>query len=149
LVLRPTIVKTFLKGVIAIAAFSVVLQLSWANAVHYLIFLGIYFSFLLGFVLLRNRSSFELADETIEIKRLFRSASSVRYRDIIDISVSQGMLARRFNCGTVFLILKGGGGSIKLLGGGAGEALEEVPDPQRVCEIITAKISPFSSFVEP
>ena len=149
LILRPTIVKTYLKGVIAIAVFSIFLQLSWANAVHYLIFLGIYLSFLSAFVLLRNHTSFELGDESIDIKRVFRSPNSVRYQDIVDISVSQGVLARRFNCGTVFLILKGGKGSVQLLGGGVGEQLEEVRDPQRVSELITSKLSPFSSFVEP
>ena len=149
LVLRPTIVKTFLKGIIALAAFSVFLQLSWANAVHYLIFVSLYVGFLLAFVLLRNRSRFELGDESIEIKRVFRSATSVRYQDIIDISVAQGVLARRFKCGTVFIILKGGSGSVKLLGGGVGEQLEEVPDPQTVCDLITSKLSPYSGFVEP
>jgi uncharacterized membrane protein YdbT with pleckstrin-like domain len=149
LTLRPTIVKTFLKGVIAIAVFSVFLQLSWANAAHYLIFLGIYFGFLVAFLVLRNRSTFVLGDESIEIKRVFRRPNSVRYQDIIDISVSQGFLARRFNCGTVLLILKSGTGNVKLLGGGVGESLEEVPNPQRVSEFISSKLSPYSSFVEP
>lgn len=149
LVLRPTITKTVLKGVIAIAIFSVFLQLSWANLVHYLIFLGIYAVFLLAFVLLKKGNRFELGDETISVKRVLRSANSVRYQDILDISVAQGMLARRFRCGTVFLILKGGRGSVKLLGGGIAEQLEDVPNPERVYNFITSKLSPYSTFVEP
>ena len=149
LALRPTVAKTFLKGVIAIAAFSIFLQLSWANAVHYLIFLGIYLVFLLALILLKKGNRFELGDESIDVKRVFRAPNTIMYQDIVDISVAQGVLARRFKCGTVFLVLKGGRGSVRMLGGGIAEQLEDVPDPERVRDFITSKLSPFSAFVEP
>jgi len=149
LFLRPTVAKTFLKGVLAVAAFSVFLQLSWANLVHYLIFLGVYFAFLLSLMLLKRADSFVLGYDSISIHRPFRRPASVSYRDILDISVSQGVLARRFRCGTVFLILKAGEGSVKLLGGGVAEQLEDVHDPQRVCDLITSRLSPYSGLVDP
>ena len=149
LTLRPKVAKTFLKGVIAVAAFSIFLQLSWANLVHYLIFLSIYLSFLLALIVLKKGSKFELGDESICVKRVLRAANPVRYQDIVDISISQGMLARRFSCGTVFLVLKGGRGSVRMLGGGIAEQLEDVPYPERVRDYITSKLSPFSAFVEP
>ncbi|MGA2665545.1 MAG: PH domain-containing protein [Nitrososphaerales archaeon] len=149
LLLRPTVAKTFLKGVIAIAVFSVFLQLSWANLVHYLIFLGVYFAFLLTLMLLKRSGSFVLGYDSISIHRPFREPASVSYQDVLDISIAQGVLARRFGCGTVFLILKGGQGSVKLLGGGIAEQLEDVPDPQRVYELITSRLSPYAGIVDP
>ena len=149
LVLRPAVAKTAVKGIIAVAAFSVFLQLSLANLVHYLIFLGFYGAFLLAIIVIKKANRFELGDETINVKRLFRRPNSVSYQDIIDISVSQGFLAKRFNCGTLFLVLKTGRGSVKLLGGGVAEQLDDVPNPERVSEFITAKLSPFSGFIEP
>jgi hypothetical protein len=149
LTLRPTVAKTFLKGVIAIAAFSLFLQLSWANLVHYLIFLSLCLSFLLVFILLKRGSSFELGEEYIVIRRNFRTAASFRYQDILDISVSQGMLARRFKCGTVFLLLRTGRGSVKVLGGGTAEQLDDIPDPNHVSDWIASKLSPFTGSIEP
>lgn len=149
LTVRPNVTKTFLKGVIAVAVFSVFLQLSLANLVHYLTFLGLCLGALLIFAAVKRSSTFTLGPEAIEVRRPFRKPNSIGYLDVVDISVSQGMLARAFNCGTVFIILKGGRGSVKMLGGGIAEQLEDVPDPQRVYEFITAKLSPFSSVVEP
>lgn len=149
LILRPTIAKTFLKGVIGIAVFSVFLQLNWANLVHYLIFLGISLGLLLAFVLLKRSSTFQLGDESLVVKRLFRAANSISYQDVLDISVAQGMLARRFHCGTVFLLLKSGRGGARAMGGGVAELLEDVPHPDRVYELIASRLSPYSPFVEP
>ncbi|MDA4122332.1 MAG: PH domain-containing protein [Thaumarchaeota archaeon] len=149
LILRPTSIKTFLKGVIGVAVFSIFLQLSPANLVHYLIFLSACLGLLGGFVLLRRVSAFELGEDSIIVKRIFRAPYSISYSDIIDISVAQGAMARRFNSGTVFLILKGGRGGVRLMGGGSGEQLEEVHDPRHVRDIIAAKLSPFSSSIEP
>ena len=58
LTLRPTVTKTFLKGVIAVAVFSVFLQLSWANLVHYLIFLTGCLAFLGLFMAVKRSSVF-------------------------------------------------------------------------------------------
>lgn len=149
LTLRPTVTKTFLKGVIAIAAFSVFLQLSWANLVHYLIFLGICLAFLLVLVLMKRGSKFEIGEETITVRRFLRATESFRYQDILDMSISQGILARRFHCGTVFLLLKSGRGGVKVFGGGSAEALEDVPDPQHVFDLIASRLSPFTSQIEP
>lgn len=149
LVLRPTVRKTFVKGIIAVAVFSVFLQLSLANLVHYLIFLAICLCLISAFAALKRSSRYELREDSILVKRLFRSPNLVSYQDILDISVSQGMLARRFHCGTVFFLLKGGKGSVRVMGGGIAEQLDDVPYPERVYELVTSRLSPFSPFVEP
>lgn len=143
--LRPTVAKTFVKGIIGIAIFSVFLQLSWANLVHYLIFLTIVMGFLLIFLVLKRSSTFELGEETLVVKRLFRAANSVRYQDILDVSISQGMLARRFKCGTVFLLLKSRKGSVRTIGGGVAEQLDDIPHPDRAYRLILSKLSPFAA----
>lgn len=149
LIVRPTVTKTFVKGAIGLAAFSVFLQLSVANLVHYIEFLAICFGMLGVFLLLRRTNTYELGPDSMTVRRFMRGTNKVVYQDILDVSVSQGMLAKRFNCGTVFFLLKSGKGSVRVLGGGVAEQLEDVPDPQHVYDFVTSRLSPFSSFVEP
>jgi hypothetical protein len=61
------------------------------------------------------------------------------YADVADVTVSQGFLARRFGCGTVFLNLKHLRGHVKTIGGSA-EALRDVPDPYRISSDIQGRI---------
>jgi hypothetical protein len=142
--LRPNVAKTFLKGLIAIGVFSIFLEVTPANIVHYLIFLAISVGLLLVVVGIKHATRIEISEEGLTVKRLFRAVDSVRYEDILDISVSQGLLARRFDCGTVFMILKSGRGSVRLMGGGVAEQLEDVPRPKYICEMISSKLSPFA-----
>jgi uncharacterized membrane protein YdbT with pleckstrin-like domain len=141
--LRPKVAKTFLKGLIAIGVFSIFLQVTPATFVHYLIFLAISIGLLLVVVAIKYATKIEIAEDGLTVKRPFRAVDSVRYQDILDISVSQGVLAKRFDCGTVFMILKSGRGSVRLMGGGVGEQLEDVPKPNYVCDLLTAKLGPF------
>ncbi|HYC12479.1 MAG TPA: PH domain-containing protein [Nitrososphaerales archaeon] len=145
--LRPRVAKTFLKGLIAIGVFSIFLEITPANLVHYLIFLAISVGLLLIVVGIKYETRIEIFDEGLTVKRLFRGADSVRYQDILDISVSQGVLAKRFDCGTVFMILKAGRGSVRLMGGGVAEQLEDIPSPNHVCDLISSRIGPFGATV--
>ncbi|HXW37349.1 MAG TPA: PH domain-containing protein [Nitrososphaerales archaeon] len=145
LVLRPAVSKTFLKGLIAIGAFSIFLQINPATFTNYLIFLALSVGLVSVVVALKHQTKIEIGDESLTVKRLFRPKSIVRYLDILDISVSQGMLARRFDCGTVFMLLKsGGGGSVHVMGGGVAEQLEDVPKPKYISDLISSKLSPFA-----
>ncbi|HXW95220.1 MAG TPA: PH domain-containing protein [Nitrososphaerales archaeon] len=141
--LRPRVTKTFLKGLIAIGVFSIFLEITPANFVHYLIFLALSIGVLLIFVGVKHETKIEISEDGLRVKRLFRAVDSVSYQDIMDISVSQGMLARRFDCGTVFIILKSGSGSVRLMGGGAAEQLEDVPGPSHVYDLLSSRLSPF------
>jgi hypothetical protein len=43
------------------------------------------------------------------------------------------------------MILKSGEGSVKLMGGGRAERLEDIPSPQLVYDYIAARLGPFST----
>ncbi len=144
LTLRPVVTKTFLKGVIAIVVFSVFLDIGPSNFTNYLIFLSISLGALVIYALVKRQSSFDLMEDKIEIKRLFGKSNTVAYRDILDISISQGILARRFKCGTVYLVLKQGRGSVKVMGGGTAEQLQDIPDPNHIFELVSDRLGPSS-----
>jgi len=147
LVLKPVVLKTFIKGVIAIAVFSLFLQISPATIVNYLIFLAISLGLVGGLCFIRGRSRFQIDDGGIHIKRMFHRPNLISYDNIHDLTVSQGMLARRFNCGTVFIILNQGPGSVKIMGGGVAEKLEEVHNPNKVFEFVSSRLGPFGQSI--
>lgn len=141
--LRPRVTKTFLKGLLAIGVFSIFLEITPANFVHYLIFLAISIGLLLILIAVKYATKIEISDDGLTVKRLFRAVDSVRYQDILDISVSQGFLAKRFDCGTVFMLLKSGSGSVHVMGGGVGEQLEDIPKPNYIRDLLSSRLSPF------
>jgi len=154
--LRPVVSKTFLKGIIGLAAFSVLMQLSLANLVNYLIFLALSLGVLGGYMWYKRSSSYEVGDDFLVVKRPMRFLEPIfgrrarqpemtlSYDDIVDIAVSQGFLARRFGCGSVYLILKHGGGSLRLMGGGTAERLQDVKNPNFVYKYMLDRLGPFS-----
>lgn len=142
LTLRPAVTKTFIKGVIAIAVFSLFLEIA-SNFLNYLIFLALSFAMVGFYMLIKHGSKFMIGEDNIEIKRIFGKSNTVSYQDIYDISLAQGILAKRFGCGSVYMILKKGRGGVNLMGGGTAEKLEDVPDPNHVFELISSKLSPF------
>jgi uncharacterized membrane protein YdbT with pleckstrin-like domain len=143
LVLRPAVLKTFVKGLIAIAVFSIFLQINASTIVNYFIFLALTIGLVAALCAIKRRSVFVLNDDGISVKRFTKAPNVVRYTNILEMSVSQGMLARRFKCGTVFFILKEGRGSVKVMGGGTAERLEDIPDPQNVYEWISSHLGAF------
>lgn len=145
LTLRPSVAKTFIKGVIGIAVFSVFLNIS-SNFVNYLIFLCLTLGLLGGLVFIKHLSTFVLGEETIVIKRFLHQANTIAYTDVLDMSIAQGFLAKRFRCGSVYMILKHGRGSVKILGGGTAERLDDVPNPVYIHELISSKLGPFSQY---
>jgi len=141
---RPVVLKTFLKGAIAVAVLSVFLEINPKTYVNYLIFLAITLGMAAALSMVKRQTRFRIDDEGIHVKRMFQKPSLVKYDNIYDVSLSQGMLARRFNCGTVFLILKAGRGSVRLMGGGTAEKLEDVRNPDGVLDLVSSKLGPFS-----
>jgi len=140
---RPVVLKTFLKGAIAVAVLSVFLEINPKTYVNYLIFLAITLGTAAALSMVKRQTRFRIDDEGIHVKRMFQKPSVVKYDNIYDVSLSQGMLARRFNCGTVFLILKAGRGSVRLMGGGTAEKLEDVRNPDGVLDLVSSKLGPF------
>ena len=128
----PTIAKTFIKGIVAIAVFSLFLEINPATIVNYLIFLALSIGLLGVFVMFKRRTVFEFGDDFLIVKRFLSKPKYIRYDDVDGTSLSQGFLAKRMNCGSVFLILKKGSGNSKIVGGGSAERLEDIPQPQRI-----------------
>jgi uncharacterized membrane protein YdbT with pleckstrin-like domain len=143
LILRPVVTKTFLKGAIGIGVFSIFLNIS-SNVRNYLIFLGLIFGLLTLIVLWKRQSKFFLSEDGIVIKRFLRAENTVLYSDILDVTVAQGFLARRFDCGTVYVIMKKGAGTVTVMGGGIAEHMEDVQNPNYIQELISSKMSPFT-----
>jgi hypothetical protein len=142
--LRPAVRKTFIKGVIAIGAFSLFLEINPSTLGNYLIYLALSVGLLVAYAFAKQRTVFEFGEEGLEVRRLLRKPKCIRYHDVTDIVISQGTLAKRFNCGSVYLVLKRGGGNVRLMAGGTAERLEDVPDPDGVFEVVSSRLSPFA-----
>jgi len=143
LILRPKVTKTLIKGAIAIGVFSIFLNVA-TEFLNYLIFLALAFGCLGLYMWIKHDSIFALGQDNIKIKRKTRKSRSINYTDIYDISVAQGILAKRFGCGSVYIILKKGGGSVKMMGGGSAEKLDDVTNPNYIVELISSRLGPFS-----
>ncbi|MEM3671225.1 MAG: PH domain-containing protein [Thermoprotei archaeon] len=140
--LKPVVSKSFVKGVIAVALFSLVLDVNSSNFGNYLIFLALYAVFLCSYAFYKRSHTYSVTDDGITIKSPFRSPRSVSYSDVVHVAVSQGFLAKRFNCGTVFVATRSREGDVRMMGGGKAEALRDVKSPQAVADAIADKLNP-------
>ncbi len=95
-------------------------------------------------MLYKRHSTFKIGEENIVVSRLFGRPNSFGYDDIYDISVAQGILAKRFDCGSVYIILKRGRGGVRMMGGGVAERLEDVPKPNYISDLIASRLGPYS-----
>lgn len=143
LILKPAVTKTFIKGIILIGVFSIFLNIS-SHLVNYFIFLAIALSALGLFMLFKRASTFKIGESNIVVKRFLRTPATIDYLDIKDMAVSQGMFARRFDCGSVYMILRRGKGGVDLMSGGIVQSLDDVPKPNYVYDLISSRLSPFS-----
>jgi uncharacterized membrane protein YdbT with pleckstrin-like domain len=140
---RPVVLKTFLKGALAVAVLSPFLEINPKTYVNYIIFLAITLGLAAALSLVKRQTRFKIDDDGIHVKRMFQKPNLIKYNNILDVSVAQGMLAKKFNCGTVFVILKEGKGSVRLMGGGMAEKLEDVRNPDQVMDLVSSKLGPF------
>jgi len=142
--LRPAIKKTFIKGIIAIGIFSLFLQVNPSTLGNFFIYLALSVGLLAAYAITKQRTVFELGEERLTIRRLLRKPKFILYGDVADIVISQGTLAKRFNCGSIYLVLKKGRGNVRLMAGGTAERLQDVPDPDGVLEAVSSRLSPFA-----
>ena len=143
--LRPQVTKTFLKATVALAVFSLFLELGPSKILNYLIFAAIYYLMVSLYALSKYRTSYELGDSAIVVSPWLRTRRSIELSSILEVSVAQGFLATRFHCGSVFLLLKEGKGRMTVMGGGTGDVLKDVHDPNGVAEEISSRLSPFGA----
>lgn len=136
---RPVFKKSFVKGVIALALFSLLLEVNTSNILNYLVFLAASLTLIACYAGYKHATVYTIDDEGITLRTpLRRTPKRVDFADIADITFSQGFLAKRFGCGTVFLVLKRGRGSYAIIGGGYAEALRDIPNPQAVYQLISS-----------
>lgn len=103
LVAKPIISKTIVKGTILILVFSSFLN--FEKIISFLIFLLISFISLFAYAYWKKSHTYVFEDDGIRVKTPFNS-SFVSYSDIDDAFISVGFLARKFNCGSIYIIKK-------------------------------------------
>jgi membrane protein YdbS with pleckstrin-like domain len=129
-VLHPVVLKSIFKGTIALAVFSLFLEINAQTLLDYLSFVALFYVLLGAYAYQKRSTTYILGQDAIEMRSLLRAPRHVSYSDIESLSISQGILAKRFNCGTVYLNLAHKGGKIKILGGGSAEAIRDVRNPK-------------------
>jgi len=142
--LKSNVSKTLVKGTIGIAVFSLFLEVGPSNFVNYLIFLCISYAIVLVYMLSKRSTVYHIGGEGISVRRPFRKDIDVPFDHIQGLSYAQGMLAKRFGCGSVYIELKQGRGTHRALGGGAVLALKDVPRPVDVYADISDMVGPFA-----
>ncbi|ABW02151.1 hypothetical protein Cmaq_1325 [Caldivirga maquilingensis IC-167] len=139
MILKPVINKTLVKAVIPLLIILPLLNVNKLTSL--LIFILIYWVMVMAYALFKHTHTYEITSDYIEFKGLIGKGVRVRYWDIEDVLVSQGLLARLFNCGSVILITSSGGrGRVMIIGGGYGVRLWDVKDPWRVQGIIINRL---------
>lgn len=127
MVIRPKVEKTVVKGTILILAFS--LFLDFYKVLAFLEFLGISFALLLLYTAWKRAITYEFGDDGIKISSPFRK-KVIPYSSIDDAFVSAGFLARRFRCGSIYIVTKDR----------RVELIRDIPNPQEAFEILRRKV---------
>jgi len=143
MILRPNVTKSIVKGGIAIAIFSLFLQINPSRLFNFAIF--IIFSLLLVFLyaLLKKANKYVLTEKNIVLHSLLRAEKTIDYTEITSLSISSGFLARRLDCGTIFVNTRNRSSAYIALNGGMAEALRDVKHPFKVYEIIESRLQFF------
>jgi hypothetical protein len=144
LVVRPSVTKTFFKGLIAIGVFSLFLEVNLSNLFNYFIFLGISIGLVLCYMGAKWSARYVIGRGGVSISPLMRAEKTIAYSEIEGITVSQGFLAKRFHCGSIYLQLSARKkGSYISLTGATAETLRDVKNPNELYERIVAAMNPY------
>ena len=143
-VLSPNVVKTLVKGTVAVALLSLFLEINLAHLENYVAFLAIAYGLIGAYMLNKGSNVYTLGDSGIRIKRLYGKQIVVDYDNVQGLAYSQGMLARRFKVGTVYVELKTGRGRHRSPEGRGVILLKDVPDPVNVMKELEDRMSPFA-----
>ena len=133
-----------MKGTIGLAVFSLFLEVGPSNFVSYLVFLAASYAILLVYMVYKRSAVYRIDSNGISVKRPFSRDIEVLYENVQGLSYAQGMLAKRFGCGTVYIELKRGKGTHRTLGGGPVLGLRDVPRPVEVYNKISDMVGPFA-----
>jgi len=138
--IRPSVAKTITKGAIAIVVFSLFLEVTPAKLLNFLIFIAISMVFVLAYACVKKTNEYVLTEKNITLRSLLHGEKVINYSDITGLSISQGILAKRFGCGTIFIDVRTKPGAYAVVGGGMAEALRDVKDPSEIFETISTRL---------
>jgi Bacterial PH domain len=143
LVLHPTVTKTFFKGLIAIGVFSLFLEVNPANLGNYFIFLAISIALVFCYMGAKWSARYVVGSGGVTIHALLRAEKNIAFSEIEGITISQGILAKRFRCGSLYLQLSARRkGSYISLTGATAETLRDVKNPNEVYQRIASAMNP-------
>ncbi|WP_292000393.1 PH domain-containing protein [Caldivirga sp.] len=138
MILRPVVTKTLIKALIPLLIILPLLNLSRLTSL--LIFTSIYWMMIVVYVLFKRAHSYEITSDYIEFKGLMNRGMRVKYWDIEDVFVSQGPLARLFNCGSVIIVTSSRNWQVVVIGSGYGVRLWDVREPWSVQRLIISRL---------
>lgn len=104
--IKPVIMKTLIKGTIVLVIFSLFLDIVPSKIINYVIFVILWYILLGAYILWKRTHKYCINENHIIIRELIK-VRSIKTSEIIDCFISQGILAKRFNCGSIYLVLKG------------------------------------------
>lgn len=143
--LKSNVTKSLLKGTIGLACISPFLEINASTFGKYLIFVTVWYALVAAYMVNKGSATFSVQDEGITITRPFRKEFTVPFENIGGVGYSQGILAKRFNCGTVYIELKKGKGSHRSLQGRSVVPMKDVPGPVEVYKDLGERLSPFGA----
>ncbi len=143
LVLHPAVTKSFFKGLIAIAIFSLFLEVNPDNLGNYFIFLAISIALVACYMGAKWSARYVISSGGVTIYALLRAEKNIAYSEIEGLAISQGVLAKRFHCGSIYLQLTARRkGSYISLTGTTAETLRDVKNPQEIYQRISSAMNP-------
>ncbi len=97
------ILKTTIKSVIALLAFSAVLEINSKNLNNYLIFVGVWMLLTVLYELYKYSTRYLLREDGVEIVSPLRK-KFISYSSINDAFLTTGFLQKRFHLSSVYMI---------------------------------------------
>ncbi|ADN50762.1 PH domain-containing protein [Vulcanisaeta distributa] len=123
--IRPIVRKTVIKGTIVLAIFSLFLEITPSRIINYIIFVILWYVLLSIYILWKQRHEYCIEDKLITIRGL-TGVRTVDLRQVVDCFISQGILAKHFNCGSIYLVLQNG----KVI------IIRDIPQPNTYYELL-------------
>ncbi|WP_338604241.1 PH domain-containing protein [Sulfolobus tengchongensis] len=102
---KPTGRRLLVEGTITLIIFSLFLEIT--NIVNYLIFVGIWYISLLAVIFWFKSYTYCVIGNEILIKSI-SGRKTVKMENFKEVFLSQGPIAKRLRCGSIYIILKNG-----------------------------------------
>ncbi|ACP39407.1 PH domain-containing protein [Saccharolobus islandicus] len=120
---KPTGRRLLVEGTIILVIFSLFLEIT--SIINYLIFVGIWYAILFIIIAWFKSHTYCISEKEIIIKS-FLGKKVVKAENFKETFISQGPIAKKLNCGSIYIILKNGKATI----------LYDVKNPEKFLERI-------------